>query len=49
MTTDTNGTFILSSLLFVASAHAEDIGSVDTAFKLFGPDHKILVEVFDDR
>ena len=48
MTTKTIGTFILSSLLFVASAHAEDIGSVDTAFKLFGPDHKILVEVFDD-
>ncbi len=48
MTTKTIGTFILSSLFFVASAHAEDIGSVDTAFKLLGPDHKILVEVFDD-
>jgi CreA protein len=31
-----------------ASAHAEEIGSVDTAFKLIGPDHKVVVEVFDD-
>jgi CreA protein len=29
-------------------AGAETIGSVDTAFKLIGPDHKIVVEVFDD-
>ncbi|WP_446717701.1 protein CreA [Erwinia sp. OLCASP19] len=28
--------------------HAEQIGSVDTVFKLFGPDHKIIVEAFDD-
>ena len=27
---------------------AETIGSVDTAFKLIGPDHKVVVEVFDD-
>ncbi|HEV7814987.1 MAG TPA: CreA family protein [Janthinobacterium sp.] len=27
---------------------AETIGSVDTAFKLLGPDHKVVVEVFDD-
>lgn len=31
-----------------ASANAEEIGSVDTAFKLIGPDHKVVVEVFDD-
>ncbi|WP_145496750.1 protein CreA [Yersinia bercovieri] len=30
------------------SAHAEEIGSVDTVFKLLGPDHKIVVEAFDD-
>lgn len=30
------------------SAHAEQIGSVDTVFKMFGPDHKIVVEAFDD-
>ncbi|CAG8948152.1 unnamed protein product, partial [Penicillium salamii] len=27
---------------------AEQIGSVDTVFKIFGPDHKIVVEAFDD-
>lgn len=31
-----------------ACAAAETIGSVDTAFKLLGPDHKVVVEVFDD-
>ena len=30
------------------AAHAEQLGSVDTAFKLIGPDHKIIVEAFDD-
>lgn len=30
------------------SARAEQIGSVDTVFKLFGPDHKIVIEAFDD-
>lgn len=29
-------------------AAAEEIGSVDTAFKLVGPNHKIVVEAFDD-
>ncbi len=29
-------------------AHAEEIGSVDTVFKMIGPDHKIVVEAFDD-
>lgn len=36
----------LSSLSFLS--HAEEIGSVDTVFKIFGPDHKIVVEAFDD-
>ncbi|MES2322941.1 MAG: CreA family protein [Pseudomonadota bacterium] len=31
-----------------AAANAETVGSVDTAFKLLGPDHKVIVEVFDD-
>lgn len=35
-------------LLLPLAAHAEQIGSVDTAFKLLGPDHKVIVEVFDD-
>lgn len=32
----------------VVSAAAETVGSVDTVFKLLGPDHKVVVEVFDD-
>lgn len=40
----------IPALMLVAwsSAHAEQIGSVDTVFKMFGPDHKIVVEAFDD-
>jgi CreA protein len=34
--------------LFATAAMAETVGSVDTAFKLIGPDHKVVVEVFDD-
>ncbi|PVU42726.1 hypothetical protein A8M59_02305 [Yersinia pestis] len=30
------------------TAQAEEIGSVDTVFKLLGPDHKIVIEAFDD-
>ena len=29
-------------------AYAEEVGSVDTTFKLLGPDHKIVVDAFDD-
>ncbi|EPR1452900.1 protein CreA [Citrobacter koseri] len=41
---------ILSSILLMLGqfAHAEQVGSVDTVFKMFGPDHKIVVEAFDD-
>ena len=28
--------------------HAEEIGSVDTVFQWLGPDHKIVIEAFDD-
>lgn len=31
-----------------AAVRAEPIGSVDTVFKLIGPDHKIVVEAYDD-
>ena len=31
-----------------ATAQAETVGDVDTAFKLIGPDHKIVVEAYDD-
>ncbi len=29
-------------------ARAEPVGDVDTAFKLIGPDHKIVVDAYDD-
>lgn len=41
-------TIALAFVLASSGAVAEVVGSVDTAFKLFGPDHKILVEAFDD-
>ncbi len=42
---------LVAGLLLLAGcqvAQAEQIGSVDTVFKFFGPDHKIVVEAFDD-
>jgi len=40
---------VILALGFVGqAAQAEEIGSVDTVFKVFGPDHKIVVEAFDD-
>ncbi len=39
---------VVGALSAAASLRAETIGSVDTVFKLIGPDHKIVVEVFDD-
>jgi len=30
------------------SAMAEEIGSVDTVYKIIGPNHKIVIEAFDD-
>jgi CreA protein len=38
----------LSLCLFCFTAAAEQIGEVDTVFKLIGPDHKIVVEAYDD-
>ncbi|CAK9883974.1 MAG: hypothetical protein XXXJIFNMEKO3_00351 [Candidatus Erwinia impunctatus] len=43
----------LSSVFAVFSltsftSNAEEVGSVDTVFKIFGPDHKIVIEAFDD-
>lgn len=38
----------VSLSMIVTAVHAEEIGSVDTVFKLLGPDHKIVVEAFDD-
>ena len=38
----------LAALLAAAGAHAEVVGDVDTVFKFIGPDHKIVVEAYDD-
>jgi CreA protein len=37
-----------AALLAVGAANAETIGEVNTAFKLIGPDHKIVVDAYDD-
>lgn len=36
------------ALAATAPTQAETVGDVDTAFKLIGPDHKIVVEAYDD-
>ena len=38
----------LAIVLAPLSISAEPIGDVDTAFKLIGPDHKVVVEAYDD-
>ena len=40
----------ITALLALAcvAAHAEPIGDVNTAFQWIGPDHKIVVEAYDD-
>ena len=38
----------LMLILMLGSARAEQIGAVDTAFKLIGPDHKVVVDAYDD-
>ena len=38
----------LALLCWAGIAGAEPIGEVDTAFKLIGPDHKIVVDAYDD-
>jgi len=39
----------LAALALPSLAHASDtLGEVDTVFKLIGPDHKIVVEAYDD-
>jgi CreA protein len=40
--------FLIAALLAATLANAETIGDVDTVFKLIGPDHKIVVEAYDD-
>jgi CreA protein len=40
-------TLLLGTLLS-ALAQAERVGEVDTVFKFIGPDHKIVVDAYDD-
>ena len=38
----------LTLMITAGWAHAERIGDVSTAFKFLGPDHKIVVDAYDD-
>ena len=38
----------VGTMAFVGMSHAEQIGAVDTVFKWIGPDHKIVVDAYDD-
>ena len=48
MKTNICATTLLCCATIVSASHAEEIGSVDMEFKWLGPDHKIVVEAFDD-
>lgn len=39
---------LLTLVVTMPVAHAEAVGEVSTAFKLIGPNHKVVVDVFDD-
>jgi len=39
---------LAAAVLLAGAVRAEQIGEVNTAFKLIGPDHKIVVEAYDD-
>jgi CreA protein len=39
---------LLTFALAAQAAHAEQIGEVDTVFKFIGPDHKIVVDAYED-
>lgn len=41
-------TALLCCATIVSVSQAEEVGSVDTKFKMLGPDHKIVIEAFDD-
>ena len=36
------------AVFFTACSRAEPVGEVDTAFQWIGPDHKIVVDAYDD-
>ena len=39
---------VLTVLAACSQSGAEQVGEVDTVFKLLGPDHKIVVDAYDD-
>ena len=39
---------LLLGAMAARAAAAEQVGEVDTVFKLIGPDHKIVIEAYDD-
>lgn len=39
---------LLAATVVACGVQAEEVGAVDTVFKLIGPDHKIVVEAYDD-
>lgn len=39
---------LCGALLSHAAVHAEQVGEVSTVFKFIGPNHKIVVEAYDD-
>jgi CreA protein len=41
-------TTLLCCATITSVSYGEEVGSVDTEFKWLGPDHKIVVEAFDD-
>jgi CreA protein len=38
----------VTAMTFAFASHAQRIGEVDTVFKFIGPDHKIVVDAYDD-
>ena len=44
----TVGSLMIGAFIMSSYAAAEEIGSVDTAFKLLGANHKIVISAFDD-
>ena len=44
----TLGGLVAAALACACTQAAEPIGEVDTVFKLLGPDHKVVVEAYDD-
>jgi len=40
--------FAVLAAVLAGTVHAEPVGEVDTVFKLIGPDHKIVVDAWDD-